>query len=111
MPYYILSPNEFPPFHLISKAYWYFDNIKYILMFTLISILIFLLFFKDYLFKINNLNFSIIIMVILIIPLLISSFSGLVYNLNQLSKWEELNYIYLFTPALLIFSFSAFKKE
>ena len=107
IPYFLMLPNYFPPFHLFSKAYWYIDNIKYlIIIFLIISAI-----FKKFLFSLINKNFFLIILSIVLIPFLLSSFSGFVYNLYDLSKWEELNYIFLFTPALFIFVLANFNKN
>ncbi len=105
LPYYLIMPNFFPPFHLIGKAFWHLNNIKYFLIF-----LFFLsFFFKNLILKLIAFNFLLSILLILMIPLLLGGISGFVYNINDLSKWEELNYIFIFTPSLLIFT-SAIRK-
>lgn len=99
LPYYLIMPDFFPPFHLIGKTFWYLNNIKYFLIF-----LFFLsFFFKNLILKIIVSNFLLSILLILMIPLSLGGISGFVYNINDLSKWEELNYIFIFTPSLLIF--------
>ena len=107
IPYILLLPNYFPPFHLIGKAYWYFDNIKYLMMIILfISFLI-----RKKILEILNYNFLLFILLIIVCPLLLSSFSGFIYNIGDLSKWEELNYIYIFTPSLFTFLYALSKKN
>ena len=106
IPYYLMLPNEFPPFHLISKAIWYFENVKYILILLFITIIM----FKNNFMKFFKINILLLILMTLLIPLFISSFSGFLHNIKNLNRWEELNYIYLFTPALYTFLFSSYKK-
>ena len=107
IPYFLMLPNYFPPFHLISKAYWYIDNVKYLIIIFLIVSVIFKKFFLIFI----NKNFFLIILSIVLVPFLLSSLSGFIYNLNDLSKWEELNYIFLFTPTLFICLLANFDKK
>jgi hypothetical protein len=105
IPYFLFQPSDFPPFHLVSKAYWYFLNVKYVLL----ILAIILLYYRKYLIKLVDTNFEILILSIVLLPLLLPAFSGFIYNLEKLSKWEELNYIYLFTPSLFIYLISKYK--
>lgn len=105
IPYILLLPNFFPPFHLISKAYWYLSNIKYILL-VLITILFV---FRSFLIKFIKSKYLMFILLLILIPFLLSSVSGMIFHYSDLSKWEELNYIFLFTPALYIFILASFK--
>lgn len=107
LPYFLMLPNYFPPFHLISKAYSYIDNVKYLIIIFLIVLVIFAKFF----FRLINKNFFFIILSIVLVPFLFSSLSGFIFNLNDLSKWEELNYIFLFTPTLFICLLGNFHKK
>ena len=33
------------------------------------------------------------------------------YNIEDLSKWEELNYLYIFTPSLFVLLYAIFRKD
>ncbi len=105
LPYYLMLPNYFPPFHLISKSLWYLNNIKYLLIFLFFISL----FFKNMIFKLIIKNFLLSILFILISPLLLAGLSGFIYNINDLSRWEELNYIFIFLPSLFVFTFATKK--
>ena len=105
LPYYLMLPNYFPPFHLISKSLWYLNNIKYLLIFLFFISL----FFKNMIFKLIIKNFLLSILLILISPLLLAGLSGFIYNINDLSRWEELNYIFIFLPSLFVFTFATKK--
>jgi hypothetical protein len=107
IPYYLILPNVFPPFHLFSKAIWYLDNVKYILL----PILLVSIFLKNIIIEVINKNFLLSILSIFIIPLFLSGISGFLYNINDLSKWEELNYLYICTPTLFTFLYAIFKKN
>ena len=55
-------------------------------------------------------DFTLSIFLIIFIPMFIGGLSGLVINLNNISRWEELNYLYIFLPSL-IFYFGKNLKE
>tara|TARA_A100000164_G_C21362693_1_gene520510 strand:- start:104 stop:304 length:201 start_codon:yes stop_codon:yes gene_type:complete len=60
-------------------------------------------------FKLIIKNFLLSILFILISPLLLAGLSGFIYNINDLSRWEELNYIFIFLPSLFVFTFATKK--
>ena len=107
IPYFWMLPNFFPPFHLFSKAVWYLENVKYIFLLSLL----FMIYFKNKTIKIINENFLFCILFIIAFPLFLSGMSGFLYHINDLSKWEELNYIYIFTPSLFVFLSAITKKD
>ena len=99
IPYYLFLPQSFPPFHLFSKTLWFLNNIKYLLILALFFIFI----FKTQIVKFLNINFLFYTVGIIAIPMIIGSFSGFLINLNNLDKWEELNYLIIFVPTFSSF--------
>jgi hypothetical protein len=54
-------------------------------------------------FGLLNINFLFYIVGIITIPMIIGSFSGFLVHLNNLDKWEELNYLIIFIPTFSSF--------
>ena len=107
IPYFLILPNFFPPLHLFGKAIWYLDNVKYIFL----LILFVMIFFRNKIIKIINKNFLFCILSIIALPVFLSGMSGFLYNIEDLSKWEELNYLYIFTPSLFVLLYAIFRKD
>ena len=82
-------------------------NVKYLF----VTLLIILFFFKKSLFSFINKNFFLSILLIILVPFLLGSFSGLINNLNSLPKWEELNYAFIFIPTLFPILLHNLKKN
>mgnify|MGYP001231263978 CR=1 FL=1 len=101
IPWIISYPNFFPPFHLFSKGIYFILSVKLATSIIIILFLIFcMLLFKK--IKFNQLNkkyFYYLNYLVLIIPLLYISLSR-VFVIDNLAKWEALNYFMIFLPSL-----------
>ena len=109
IPWAIIYPDYFPPFHLFSKGLYFLLSVKFSLILLIIIFLIILILFQR---KINlrflNKNYYYYLnYIVLIIPLSFISLSR-IFVVDQLANWESLNYFMIFLPSLyyLILSIS-----
>ena len=97
---YLISPENFPNFHLFYKGYSLLSDNKLILIISVFLISFLFLYYYRLLKQIFiSQNFLILFnSLIFILPMLFLSFAG--FSFNNLASWEEINYTILVLPSI-----------
>ncbi len=108
---YVISPENFPNFHLFYKGYSLLNGIKLLLIIsTLIIAFMFFYYYKLIKKIFSSSSFLILInSLIFILPMLYLSFAGLIFD--NLASWEEINYTILALPTIYFTTFFFLKEQ
>ncbi len=108
---YLISPENFPNFHLFYKGYSLLNDNKLLLIISVFLISFLFLYYYRLLKQIFiSQNFLILFnSLIFILPMLFLSFAG--FSFNNLASWEEINYTILVLPSIYFSTFIFLKNK